>query len=779
MDLSSDTDFRKAEERALEKVLLCVDEICGTLSDRLTKVDYEAQRKILENEARTCELAKSSAYFGVLSIKQSGSGSNEVYRIGKFGPIFKGGDLLVAPYFGPLGRLYVEDSGTETEGFKASIEIVGSEIRSIKLSRSEIDGLRRDLLLRPKTGQLGDIIETIRPDQDDLVRKDGAIPLVVNGGPGTGKTVVGLQRLAFLLFNAADDLLEQQVAVIGPSTAYIDYVKGFLANLGQVRADHFDFQTMCLFNLASDEREFFNLVRRESFEIRIEKNKPLIDLIIREAIWGEVRSFAVQTTLNRRGSAPKTIYLSGEEIALVYLPIREKFRNGASSLEDARDELGRNLQNLILKNSEIEGSPSVAASGFIQRRDQRLDTWLLKIGLHSQEKRFEWLQILSKPSGGRIRREFESVLNDFYVADIDKAIDEISHLCTMEPAVLRRHLHESGVKPKNLGELEEQSDLTAETLIIALNDFSFDDTEDITRGAMSPQIKSLLNQVLPLPEALKVSESICSGDNEAFSRIGNQGRSLARKFSENARMNGSGKYKYEWTDADLPIVAEVNFAITGESKDYFHVLIDEAQDLSRMESKVLSRIVRGRAITVLGDPNQSTTTAAIADWDGLVQIIAPGEEYMKFELEHNYRVPETISDYAAQYLPESARVSLPTCDLEGGLVAVIDTESSEISFSKLLELINSRNIEERYALITEDDGLIEQISPFTRENLVLLGPTECKGLEVDHVVLYEPGEWYYEGAIPKKQMYVSLTRATKSVSIIQHNRADFSIVPYE
>jgi len=198
-----------------------------------------------------------------------------------------------------------------------------------------------------------------------------------------------------------------------------------------------------------------------------------------------------------------------------------------------------------------------------------------------------------------------------------------------------------------------------------------------------------------------------------------------------------------------------------------------------MEAKVLSRTVRGRAVTLLGDPNQSTTTAAIAEWDGLVQIIAPGEEYMKFDLEHNYRVPETISDYAAQYLPESARVSLPTCDLEGGLVAVIDSETSEVSYSNLVEMINSRNVEERYALITEDDSLIEQISPVSKENLVLLGPTECKGLEVDHVILYEPGEWYYEGVIPKKQMYVSLTRATKSVSIIQHNCADFSIASFE
>ena len=90
-------------------------------------------------------------------------------------------------------------------------------------------------------------------------------------------------------------------------------------------------------------------------------------------------------------------------------------------------------------------------------------------------------------------------------------------------------------------------------------------------------------------------------------------------------------------------------------------------------------------------------------------------------------------------------------------------------------LLESRDISERYALITEETELIDFTAPTNRSNIILLGPTECKGLEVDHVIVYEPGEWYYEGLIPKKQMYVSLTRATKSVSIIQQNCTENSI----
>lgn len=768
-------DLRGIEEAALSVILGAIEEECRTLPDRLTRVDYPAQRKIYENQARICEEAKPSAYFGVIAEARSGSTNREYFRVGKFGPIYKDGELLVASYFGPIGRMYIEGFEDSSTGYKAAVEVDGNRIISVKLNRADVDAARRENLLKPKTGFLSDIIETIRPDQDELVRKDDDCPVIIHGGPGTGKTVVGLQRLAYLLFNAADGLFEQRVAVIGPSKVYVEYVKSFLSNLGQVATDHFDFHSVCLHFLPENAKDDLQNIRFESHEIRIEKNKPLIDRVIREAIWGEQKEFSLELIFNERGKSPRQIILGRDIVTSILSPAREKFLAGHVNFAAAKSEIGRNLQQSILTTGTTTANTQAGANSQIQRREQRLESWLFRIGLHSQEKRDEWKQILSKPTGGRIRREFDSVLNDFYFADIDQAITEIVELCTMEPGVLRRHLLENGAKRKGSGELEPEESTTEQTDVINIGEFKIEDAESMSRGVIVSQIGNLLNRFMPNTDLLTTASAICSGEHEAFQRLGNPTKSLAKKLSSNAHKSGTGRFKYEWTDADLPIISEINFALTGEVKNYFHVLVDEAQDLSRMESVVISRMVNDRSLTLLGDPNQSTAVAAIADWEGLINIIAPGDEHLRFVLEHNYRVPQDISDYAAQYLPEELRTSIPTCDLDGGIVSIFDTASTEESNSQISALLESRDISERYALITEDTELIDLIAPTDRSNIVLLGPTECKGLEVDHVIVYEPGEWYYEGLIPKKQMYVSLTRATKSVSIIQQNCTENSI----
>ena len=74
---------------------------------------------------------------------------------------------------------------------------------------------------------------------------------------------------------------------------------------------------------------------------------------------------------------------------------------------------------------------------------------------------------------------------------------------------------------------------------------------------------------------------------------------------------------------------------------------------------------------------------------------------------------------------------------------------------------------ERWAVISEDDSLADSLEE--SENIIFLSPAASKGLEVDHVLLFEPGDWFDAGASSKRLMYVALTRATKTVVIIQHN----------
>jgi len=85
----------------------------------------------------------------------------------------------------------------------------------------------------PRTGRMGDIVSTIQAEQDRIVRDDLRGVLVVQGGPGTGKTVVALHRTAYLLYTHRDKLARTGVLVIGPSAVFLRYIERVLPSLGE------------------------------------------------------------------------------------------------------------------------------------------------------------------------------------------------------------------------------------------------------------------------------------------------------------------------------------------------------------------------------------------------------------------------------------------------------------------------------------------------------------------------------------------------------------------
>ncbi len=88
-------------------------------------------------------------------------------------------------------------------------------------------------LERGRTGQLGDIVATIQSEQDEIIRSPQAGVLVVQGGPGTGKTVVALHRAAYLLYTYRFPLEDQGVLVIGPNRVFLRYIERVLPSLGE------------------------------------------------------------------------------------------------------------------------------------------------------------------------------------------------------------------------------------------------------------------------------------------------------------------------------------------------------------------------------------------------------------------------------------------------------------------------------------------------------------------------------------------------------------------
>ena len=105
----------------------------------------------------------------------------------------------------------------------------GGEIGPSKILTEEIE--------RPRTGPMRDIVATIQPDQDEIVRSELAKTVCVQGAPGTGKTAVGLHRAAYLLFTHRERLARSGVMIVGPNKAFLSYISSVLPALGEVKVD--------------------------------------------------------------------------------------------------------------------------------------------------------------------------------------------------------------------------------------------------------------------------------------------------------------------------------------------------------------------------------------------------------------------------------------------------------------------------------------------------------------------------------------------------------------
>jgi DNA helicase IV len=111
-----------------------------------------------------------------------------------------------------------EDEELTTAGASAHSEIMESEIE------------------RPRTGPMRDIVATIQPEQDSIVRAGLDQSLCVQGAPGTGKTAIGLHRAAYLLYAFRDQLSRSGVLVVGPNDSFLSYIADLLPALGEIDA---------------------------------------------------------------------------------------------------------------------------------------------------------------------------------------------------------------------------------------------------------------------------------------------------------------------------------------------------------------------------------------------------------------------------------------------------------------------------------------------------------------------------------------------------------------
>jgi len=220
-----------------------------------------------------------------------------------------------------------------------------------------------------------------------------------------------------------------------------------------------------------------------------------------------------------------------------------------------------------------------------------------------------------------------------------------------------------------------------------------------------------------------------------------------------------------WSRWDVPLLDEAR-ALVGEPPATFaHVIVDEAQDLTPMQLRMIARRARDGALTILGDVAQATGPVSYDSWSAVLERLPGGDRAEVEELRHAYRVPREIMELALPLLDTIAPDVEPPIAYRTGASAPImrRVEEDELLAAAYREA----------ALLT--DGLLAVIAPDALidaaaaddlwEGIPMLTPRQAKGLEFDHVVVVEPALIAAQDQ-GLRELYVALTRPTKTLVVV-------------
>jgi DNA helicase IV len=192
---------------------------------------------------------------------------------------------------------------------------------------------------RPRSGPMRDIVATIQPEQDDIVRADSARTVCVQGAPGTGKTAVGLHRVAYLLYAHKEQVTRRGVVVVGPNVAFLSYIRNVLPALGELEVA----QTTVTDMVAS-----VPVKGTDTDEAAAVKADVRMAEVLRRALWSSLGEPGEALVL-ARGS--RRWRVSAYEVSELAKELRERgVRYGAG-----RELLGHRIAHVILSQMEAAG----------------------------------------------------------------------------------------------------------------------------------------------------------------------------------------------------------------------------------------------------------------------------------------------------------------------------------------------------------------------------------------------------------------------------------------
>ncbi|MFF5506582.1 HelD family protein [[Kitasatospora] papulosa] len=576
------------------------------------------------------------------------------------------------------------------------------------------DGALMAALGQARSHTMRDIVSSIQAEQDMVIRAPAASVTEVSGGPGTGKTAVALHRAAYLLYQDRRRY-SGGILVVSPTPLLVAYTEGVLPSLGEegqvaIRA---------VGSLSDDAAGPDGATAYDEPAVARVKGSSRMLHVLRKAARGALEQPAARP-------APQEGQLEfGEAPAEAGTPTRLRVVAFGARIELEADELRRIRHNVL---------GGTAPVNLLRPRARKL-----------------LLDALWNKSSGRGRYTDPEL-----AAELRSSFDEDVSTETLFLTFLNAWWPE----------------LTPRQVLAAMSD----------ERRLSRWARRILNQ----GEVRRLARSLRRLDGEGKGALSVHDVALLDELQTLLGTPARPKRKREADPLDqltgleelMPQREETQREraerLAAERTEYAHVIVDEAQDLTPMQWRMVGRRGRHATWTIVGDAAQSS-------WSDPDEASAARDEALgnrprrRFTLTVNYRNPAEIAELAAKVLA----LAMPGMESP----AAVRSTGVEPRFETVRDGDLAGTVrEEARRLLDRVDGTVGVVVAMNRraearawleelgERVVALGSLEAKGLEYDATVVVSPAEIADESPAGLRVLYVALTRATQQLTVVSGER---------
>ena len=586
-------------------------------------------------------------------------------------------------------------------------EIFDSELLEESGVQLQGEGALLAALSAQRTGRMSDIVATIQAEQDRIIRSDLRGVLVVQGGPGTGKTAVALHRAAFLLYSHRERLRSSGVLIVGPSRSFLRYIESVLPSLGE--------SGVVLASLGS----LFPGVEATTddvSEVAVLKGDTRMAALIARAV----------RSRQRIPAEPQDLDVNGERVTLdpgLVADAMTRARDSGKPYNQARVVFVKAALTALTRQLVAqlrENGNSIDESDQALLREDLRTASDVRVALNTA-----WLPLTP-----------QKLVSDLYARP--HWLAELAPEWTAKERALLRRGRDAEFTISDVSLLDEAAELLGEA--------------SVSDAAARREAK--------LQRARDVENAEQAIENMGVSGIVDA-KSLASGFAE---------------FADAGTTAER--AASDRSWAYGHIVVDEAQELTPMQWRLLKRRSPSRSFTIVGDIAQAAAASAAETWDhALAPLVGAHntEDWVRREeLTVNYRTPGRIATAAeSMAIAHGLPVTLASSVRPGEwpLAVVTDVVEAaqlclEVPGTMAVIAVEQDVVSVTEALMAAFGDRVGHGSDALTSDIAVMTAQEAKGLEFDSVVVFEPTRIVAASSRGAAALYVAMTRPTQRLVMV-------------